>query len=103
MKFIWNLPVIATIIFCFYACNASTNEAKNTTEETNTLTPGQSAVQDNESAKDVVKVASGSKDHTTLVAAVKQAELVDVLSNAGPFTVFAISCVRWQFENRYNA
>ena len=51
MKFIWNIPVIATIIFCFYACNASTNEAKNTTEETNTLTAGQSAVQDNESAK----------------------------------------------------
>lgn len=30
-----------------------------------------------------------SKDHTTLVAAVKAAELVDALSNAGPFTVFA--------------
>ncbi|HMT30192.1 MAG TPA: fasciclin domain-containing protein, partial [Bacteroidia bacterium] len=33
--------------------------------------------------------AVGSADHTTLVAAVKAAELVDVLSNAGPFTVFA--------------
>jgi uncharacterized surface protein with fasciclin (FAS1) repeats len=31
----------------------------------------------------------GSKDHTTLVAAVKAGELVDALSNAGPFTVFA--------------
>ena len=50
---------------------------------------GQSAVQDNESQKDVVKVAIGSPDHTTLVTAVKAAELVDVLSNAGPFTVFA--------------
>jgi uncharacterized surface protein with fasciclin (FAS1) repeats len=50
---------------------------------------GQSAVQDDVSQKDVVKVAAGSKDHTTLVAAVKAAELVDVLSNAGPFTVFA--------------
>jgi uncharacterized surface protein with fasciclin (FAS1) repeats len=37
----------------------------------------------------VVKVAVGSPAHTTLVAAVKAAELVDVLSNAGPFTVFA--------------
>ena len=44
---------------------------------------------DDESAKDVVKVAVGSKDHTTLVAALKQAELVTSLSNAGPFTVFA--------------
>jgi uncharacterized surface protein with fasciclin (FAS1) repeats len=31
----------------------------------------------------------GSKDHTTLVAAVKAADLVNALSNAGPFTVFA--------------
>jgi len=50
---------------------------------------GQSAVQDDLSQKDVVKVAVGSPDHTTLVAAVKAASLVDVLSNAGPFTVFA--------------
>ncbi len=50
---------------------------------------GQSAVVDNESAKDVVKVAVGSPDHKTLVTAVQTANLVDVLSNAGPFTVFA--------------
>lgn len=50
---------------------------------------GQSAVVDNESAKDVVKVAAGSPDHTTLVKAIHAAELVDALSNAGPFTVFA--------------
>jgi uncharacterized surface protein with fasciclin (FAS1) repeats len=50
---------------------------------------GQSAVQDNESAKDVVKIAAISKNHTTLVAAIKQADLVNALSNAGPFTVFA--------------
>lgn len=46
-------------------------------------------MQDDVSQKDVVKVAAGSPDHTTLVTAVKAAELVDVLSNAGPFTVFA--------------
>ncbi len=50
---------------------------------------GQANVQDNDSMKDVVKVAIGSKDHTTLVAAVQAADLVDALSNAGPFTVFA--------------
>ena len=50
---------------------------------------GQASVQDSESQPDVVKVAVGSPDHTTLVAAVKAAELVDALSNAGPFTVFA--------------
>lgn len=50
---------------------------------------GQENVQDSDSQKDVVKVAMGSKDHTTLVAALKQAGLVTSLSNAGPFTVFA--------------
>jgi uncharacterized surface protein with fasciclin (FAS1) repeats len=50
---------------------------------------GQSTVQDNESKPDVVKVAVGSPEHTTLVTALKAAEYVDVLSNAGPFTVFA--------------
>jgi uncharacterized surface protein with fasciclin (FAS1) repeats len=37
----------------------------------------------------VVDVAVGSKDHTTLVAAVKAADLVSTLQSAGPFTVFA--------------
>lgn len=57
--------------------------------ETETPGAGQSGVQDNVSNPNVVQVAVGSKDHTTLVTAVKTAELVDVLSNAGPFTVFA--------------
>ncbi len=39
--------------------------------------------------KTVVDVAVGSKDHTTLVAAVKAADLVSTLQSAGPFTVFA--------------
>lgn len=51
--------------------------------------PGQSAVVDEISQPNIVQVAVGSKDHSTLVTAVKAAELVDVLSNAGPFTVFA--------------
>lgn len=39
--------------------------------------------------KTVVDIAVGSKDHTTLVAAVKVADLVATLQSAGPFTVFA--------------
>ncbi|MFX7140553.1 fasciclin domain-containing protein, partial [Acinetobacter baumannii] len=39
--------------------------------------------------KTVVDVAVGSKDHTTLVAAVKAAGLVETLQGTGPFTVFA--------------
>jgi uncharacterized surface protein with fasciclin (FAS1) repeats len=39
--------------------------------------------------KNIIENAVNSKDHTTLVAAVKAAGLVDALSGAGPFTVFA--------------
>ncbi len=39
--------------------------------------------------KDIVDNAVNSKDHTTLVAAVKAAGLVDTLKSTGPFTVFA--------------
>ena len=80
------------LIAAFTACQSSTEQSN--TQEATTATEaaplaGQSGVQDDVSAKNVVQVAIGSPDHTTLVAAVKAAELVDVLSNAGPFTVFA--------------
>ncbi|MEY2586960.1 MAG: hypothetical protein RLY11_809 [Bacteroidota bacterium] len=39
--------------------------------------------------KTIVDIAVGSTDHTTLVAAVKAADLVATLQSAGPFTVFA--------------
>ncbi len=39
--------------------------------------------------KDIIDNAVNSKDHTTLVAAVKAAGLVETLKGAGPFTVFA--------------
>lgn len=70
------------------ACESKsgTTETVSTTEQ---VAVGQSGVQDESSQKNVVQVAIGSKDHTTLVTAVKAAELVDALSNAGPFTVFA--------------
>jgi len=40
-------------------------------------------------SKDIVDNAVNSKDHTTLVAAVKAAGLVETLKGSGPFTVFA--------------
>lgn len=39
--------------------------------------------------KDIIDNAINSKDHTTLVAAIKAADLVETLKGAGPFTVFA--------------
>src|SRR5215813_6551653 len=40
-------------------------------------------------SKNIIENAMNSKDHTTLVAAVKAADLVETLEGAGPFTVFA--------------
>jgi uncharacterized surface protein with fasciclin (FAS1) repeats len=79
--------ILPAAIALILSCNGSDTKVASSTD--NSPSVGQSGVQDDESQKDVVKVAAGSKDHSTLVAAVKQAELVDALSNAGPFTVFA--------------
>lgn len=43
----------------------------------------------NSGGKDIVQVAVDSKDHTTLVTALKAAGLVETLSGPGPYTVFA--------------
>lgn len=82
----------ATLLVAMSCNNAEQNNSTATaTSPTtdNTAPSGQSGVKDDASAKNVVQIAVGSKDHTTLVTAVKAAELVDALSNAGPFTVFA--------------
>ncbi len=85
MKHFLKILLAAFVVF---SCGQTTTT---TTNEQPALAPGggQSTVVDNESAKDVVRIAVSSPDHTTLVAALKAAEYVDALSNAGPFTVFA--------------
>lgn len=88
MKNIFRLFPVIALALIFGACNDKVESATET-KEAAAQSGGQEAVQDDVSQKDVVKVAIGSKDHTTLVAALKQAELVTALANAGPFTVFA--------------
>lgn len=82
-----SIPFVSVLT----SCNQSNNESASQPATENSTEPrlGQEAVKDDESQKDVVKIAVGSKDHTTLVAALKQADYVTELSNAGPFTVFA--------------
>jgi uncharacterized surface protein with fasciclin (FAS1) repeats len=77
------------VVVLMAACQSSQQSDNQTTTTTEAPAAGQSGVQDDDSQKDVVKVAVGSPDHTTLVKAVQAAGLVDALSNAGPFTVFA--------------
>lgn len=72
-----------------FSCGNQSTENQNPETVSADLTPGQSGVVDNESNPNVVQVAVGSSDHSTLVAALKAADYVDALTNVGPFTVFA--------------
>jgi uncharacterized surface protein with fasciclin (FAS1) repeats len=88
MKNILKLISVA-IVAIMMSCNSENTTTQPSSIDNNTSKGGQETVKDDDSQKDVVKVAVSSKDHTTLVAALKQADLVTSLSNAGPFTVFA--------------
>ena len=86
------LPILCCLALWATSCDNSNNNAAGTSKSDEAVpaqSAGQSGVKDDMSAKNVVQVAAGSKDHTTLVRAVQAAGLVDALSNAGPFTVFA--------------
>lgn len=88
-----NALILSSMLLAFsIGCsnaNSSTEPENPSSATTSETGAGQSAVKDETSSPNIVQVALGSKDHSTLVAAVKAADLVDALSNAGPFTVFA--------------
>ncbi|MFN8253774.1 MAG: fasciclin domain-containing protein [Ferruginibacter sp.] len=87
----YKILLAGLMLTAMMSCNNGADNAAASSGASQPAAPsgGQENVKDDESAKDVVKVAVGSKDHTTLVAALKQADLVTALANAGPFTVFA--------------
>lgn len=88
LKYFTPFALVALLAACGgNADTASTDQDSPSVAPTTAI--GQSNVVDDESEKNVVQVAVSSPDHTTLVAAVKAADLVNALSNAGPFTVFA--------------
>jgi uncharacterized surface protein with fasciclin (FAS1) repeats len=84
-----NYILIILIAFAFAACTQSSGEASTASTADNTPAKGQSSVQDDLSNPNILQVAISSADHTTLVAGVQATKLEDVLSNAGPLTVFA--------------
>lgn len=82
--------ILALASIAFFSCKKNetvTASTSGTTEQTTAV--GQEAVVDEDSAPDIVKLAVGNKDLSTLVTAVQAAGLTTSLSNAGPFTVFA--------------
>lgn len=83
---------ILLVIFTFFvvACSGGGGEQSGSTEQDNFSTNhGQADVVDEQSQKNILQIAMASADHTTLVAAVKAAQLENVLVNPGPLTVFA--------------
>lgn len=80
MKKIKNLFMLASIAIISTTATAQMKNSQNT------VMVGGAAMYP---TKNIVENAVNSKDHTTLVAAVKAAGLVETLQSAGPFTVFA--------------
>ena len=94
-KFFINSILGFSLGFLLSCSNGNTGN-QNSSEQNNAAsnasagsTAKQADINDDISKPNVVKVAIGSKYHTTLVAAVQAADLVNALSNNGPFTVFA--------------
>ena len=92
MKHLLNSFLIAGTLIFMGACGGGTtdsSEAGNSDVAENNTPLGQASVVDSESDPNILTVAIGSPDHTTLVAAVQAAHIEHVLVNAGPLTVFA--------------
>ncbi len=89
MKQITTFATAITLLIAMISCEQTKQEQTTTTATSQTIPAGQSDVLDDESQRNVVQTAVASPDHKTLVAALKAADYVNALSNAGPFTVFA--------------
>ena len=95
MKTILKSMFAFIFILLVSSCNSGEKKDTNTTSNTTTekaepaKKQGQAFLRDDEGTPNVLQIAIGSPDHTTLVAAVQAAELENALVNAGPLMVFA--------------
>ncbi len=90
MKKLFFVIAATTILVACGNNETSTNSSANNADQSSSAKQSGSAdIADDVSDPNVVQIASKSPDHTTLVAAVKAADLVNSLSTVGPFTVFA--------------
>jgi uncharacterized surface protein with fasciclin (FAS1) repeats len=81
-----NYPILAAITIASAPLAACAMTPEGGSDMATTATVGGAAMY---SSRTIVENAANSRDHTTLVAAVKAAGLVETLSGSGPFTVFA--------------
>lgn len=82
ITFLTTLLLLATA-----ACSSKSEQSSSNLPNNTPL--GQASVVDEDSDPNILQVAIGSEDHSTLVAAVQAAGIEHVLVNAGPLTVFA--------------
>ncbi|SDG62308.1 fasciclin domain-containing protein [Winogradskyella thalassocola] len=93
MRTIKHLVLIFSLAVFVCSCkdenkDTSTATSNSDSQVESTERTGQAFIEDDESTT-VLSIAMGSKDHTTLVAAVQAAQLENALVNAGPLMVFA--------------
>lgn len=94
MKTTKQLFLVSIFFIALVACKTETKNKQSSSETTKTVTEktkkqGQAFLKDDEATPNILDIAIGSKDHTTLVVAVQAAELENALVNAGPLMVFA--------------
>ncbi len=90
MNILKTLSVFAVAGLIFTSCGESKKENTTTQEMETSVEDNSSTMAMNETSEpNIVEVAVGNENFTTLVAAVKAADLVETLSGTGPFTVFA--------------
>ena len=80
------------ILLCAGLLVASCQEALDNSAASNNVDfseQGQASVNDDVSDPNILQIAQGSADHTTLAAAIEAAEAQNILVNQGPLTVFA--------------
>lgn len=81
--------ILAAVVFSTITLVACNNGETKEAEKTPEVVTEEKMAPVEAPAKDIVDIAIGSADHTTFVAAVTAAGLVETLKGAGPFTVFA--------------
>jgi len=88
MKKLNIISLIICVSVLVSACSGGGTQESSAEAET-IKTHGQAGVVDKDSDKNILQIAASSPDHTTLATACTAAEMLNVLANAGPLTVFA--------------
>ena len=84
-----SIIILGLVGLALVSCKKNETATTDSATTTEAVGQGQKAVQDDVSNPNIVQLAAKNPDLSTLVTAVKAANLTTSLSNAGPFTVFA--------------